>query len=91
MKLLSWNCRGITRPAAVRILRVLIRAKSPDVIFLSKTKASPSLVSPILNHLGFYLMTHVAPIRSCGGLVLAWSVGVELESFTSNKNNISSW
>jgi hypothetical protein len=44
-----------------------------------------------MNHLGFYLITHVAPVGSCGGLVLAWRTGVELESFITNKNNISSW
>jgi hypothetical protein len=36
-------------------------------------------------------MTHVAPIGSCGGLVLTWRLGVELESFLSNKNNIIAW
>jgi hypothetical protein len=61
------------------------------VIFLSETKSLHSLVSPILNLLGFYLMTHVAPIGSCGGLILAWRAGVELESFITNKHNITSW
>jgi hypothetical protein len=91
MKIPSWDYRGISHPAAVRNLKALIIANSSDVIFLFETKSSPSLVSHILNHLGFYLMTHVAPISSCGGLVLAWRVGVELESFISNNNNISSW
>jgi hypothetical protein len=36
-------------------------------------------------------MTYVAPIGSCGGLVLAWRAGVELESFITNKHNITSW
>ena len=35
-------------------------------------------------------MTHVAPIGTCGGFVLAWRVGVELESFIFNKN-ITFW
>ncbi|XP_059450878.1 uncharacterized protein LOC132181647 [Corylus avellana] len=91
MKILSWNCRGISRPAAVRGLRALIRANSPDVLFLSETKTSPSQVSSILNRLGFYLMTQVASIGSSGGLVLAWRLGVELESFLTNKNNITAW
>ena len=91
MKILSWNYRGITRPAAVQNLRALIKANNPDVIFLSETKTSSFLVSPILNHLGFYLMTHVTPIGTCGGLVFAWKVSVELKSFISNKNNITSW
>jgi hypothetical protein len=36
-------------------------------------------------------MTHVAPIGSCGGLALTWRIGVELESFLTNKNNITAW
>jgi exonuclease III len=91
MKILSWNCRGISRPTAIRGLRALIRVNSPDVLYLSKTKSYPSLVSSILNRLGFYLMNHVASIGTYGGLVLAWRLGVELECFLTNQNNISAW
>jgi hypothetical protein len=51
----------------------------------------PPLISSILNCLGFYLMTHVTPIGSSGGLVLAWRLGIELVSFLTTKNNISTW
>jgi hypothetical protein len=91
MKLLSWNCKGISRTVAVRWLRALIRANNPNILFLFETKSSPSLISFILNRLGYYSMTHVAPIGSCGGLVLAWRLGVELEFFLTNGNNISAW
>jgi hypothetical protein len=83
--------QGISRPAAIRGLRALIRVNSPDVLFLSETKSSPSLVSSILNRLGFYLMNHVAHSGTWGGLVLAWRLGVELECFLTNQNNISAW
>jgi hypothetical protein len=36
-------------------------------------------------------MTHVAPIGTCGGLVLTWRLGVELECFHTNRNIISAW
>jgi exonuclease III len=49
MKLLSWKCRGLTRASVVRNLRVKLRNLSPDVIFLSETKAPPSVTSVILN------------------------------------------
>ena len=91
MKILSWNCRGISHPTAVRGLRALIRANNPDILFLFKTKSSPSFVSSILNQLGFYSMSHVAPIGSCGGLVLTWRLGVELECFLTNRSNIFAW
>jgi hypothetical protein len=36
-------------------------------------------------------MSQFAPASFSGGLVLAWRLGVELECFISNKNNISAW
>jgi hypothetical protein len=90
MKILSLNCRGISRPTTVRGLKALIRVNSLNVLFLSETKSSPSLVSSILNRLGFYLMNRVASIGFCS-LVLAWRLGVELECFLTNQNNISAW
>jgi hypothetical protein len=91
MKILSWNCRGLTHPVAVRSLRVLICNLNLDVLFLSETKSSPLQVSSILNRLGFFLMSHVASSGSNGGLVLTWGPGVELECFILNNNNISAW
>jgi exonuclease III len=89
MKILSWNCKGLSRPAVVQTLRRLIRDQSPNVLFLSKNKTSPHQVSVSLNRLGFFLMTQVATSGSSGGLVLSWGPGVDLECFISNSNNIS--
>jgi hypothetical protein len=36
-------------------------------------------------------MCQFATVGSSGGLVLAWRLGVDLECFISNKNNISAW
>jgi hypothetical protein len=91
MKIVSWNCRGLSRPSAVRHLRLLIHENSSDVLFLSETKSSPPQVISILNSLGFFLMTQFAPAGSSGGLVLTWRPGVELECFITNKNHISAW
>ncbi|GLT65413.1 hypothetical protein SLA2020_378480 [Shorea laevis] len=70
MKLLSWNCRGLSRDSAIRSLRVLIRNTSPDVIFLSETKTAPPSASAILNRLGFYLISQVPPSGSRGDFCL---------------------
>jgi exonuclease III len=91
MKILSWNCRGLSRPSAVQTLRVLIRENSPDILFLSETKSPSPQVSSILHSLGFFLICQVSPAGSKGGLALTWRPGVELECFISNKNNISAW
>jgi hypothetical protein len=91
MKILPWNCRGLSKPAAVQTLRRLIRDQSPDIMFLTETKSSPLQVFATLNRLGFFLMSQVAPIGSSGGLVLSWRPGVDLKCFVTNKNNISAW
>jgi hypothetical protein len=91
MKILAWNCRGLTRPSAIRSLRVKVRKHSPYVIFLSKTKSSPSDACIILNRLGFFSPAHVSPVGSKGGLLLAWRNGVELECFVTNVNTITAW
>jgi exonuclease III len=88
MKILSWNCKGLSRPTAVQTLRRLICDQSPDILFLTETKSSPLQVSATLNRLGFFLMSQVAPIGSNGGLVLSWRPRVDLECFVTNKNNI---
>ena len=91
MKLLSWNCKGLSKPATVCTLGRLIRDQSPNILFISETKSSHPQVSATLNRLGFFLMTHVAATGSSGGLVLSWRPGIDLECFVTNKNNISAW
>ena len=91
MKILSWNYKGLHRPAAVQTLRRLIRDQSPNILFLSNTKIFPPQVSAALNRLGFFLMTQVTASGTSGGLVLSWQPGVVLECFSSNKNNITAW
>jgi hypothetical protein len=91
MKLLAWNCIGLSRASATRSLRVKIRKHSPDVIFLYETKIDPSVACIIMNRLSFFFMTHVPPIGTKGGLLLTWRHGVELECFATNMYNISAW
>jgi hypothetical protein len=90
MKILSWNCRGLYRPAAVQTLRRLIRDQSPHILFMSETKIPPQIFAA-LNRLGFFLLTQVVASGTSGGLVLSWRPGVDLECFSSNKNNIIAW
>jgi exonuclease III len=61
MKLLAWNCRGLSRASAIRSLRGLVRKHSPDILFLSETKTQPDTAIVILNNLGYFLMSHVTP------------------------------
>jgi hypothetical protein len=91
MKLLAWNCRGLSRASAIRSLRGLVREHSPEILFLSETKTQSATAIVILNNLGYFLMSHVSPIGSKGGLLLAWRHGVNLECFSSTVNTINAW
>jgi exonuclease III len=91
MKILAWNCIGLTHASAIRILRVKVRKYSPDVLFLSETKSTVVVVCNIMNSMGFFLMAHAPPTGTKGGLLLAWRNGVELEYFITNVNVISAW
>jgi hypothetical protein len=91
MKLLVWNCRGLTRASAIRNLRCKIRKHSPEILFLLETKTQSAAAIITLNSLGYFLMSHVSPIGSKGGLLLACQHGVDLECFSSTVNTINAW
>jgi ribonuclease HI len=58
---------------------------------LSETKTQSDTAIVILNNLGYFLLSHVSPIGSKGGLLLAWRLGVHLEYFSSTVNTINAW
>lgn len=91
MKILSWNCSGLTRASAIHSLRIKVRKLSPDIVFLTETKTDPTIACTILNTMGFFFMAHVPPTDSKGGLLLAWCHGMELECFLTDVNIISIW
>jgi len=88
---LSWNCRGLAQSSTVRSLRAIIRKHNPDVIFLTETKTTSHLASPILNQLGFVHMLQAPPSGSKGGLPLAWKNDINFVSVCVSSNIISVW
>jgi exonuclease III len=58
MKLLSWNCRGLGKPSAIRALKKLLQCHQPSIVYLMETKFQHSdfhknskiLVISILTH-----------------------------------------
>ena len=48
MKILGWNYHGICNAATVRALKAQIKGNSLDIIFLSETKASVSMMKDVL-------------------------------------------
>ncbi|XP_042964610.1 uncharacterized protein LOC122298825 [Carya illinoinensis] len=84
MNLLSWNCRGLGNPRAVRILNMLIKAKLPSLVFLLETKCSKSKVEAVKQLIKFDNCLVVDSVGSSGGLAMMWknSLEVQLINFT---------
>ena len=68
MKILGWNCRGICRAATVRAFKAQIKGTSPDVIFLSETKASASRMVEVMNEIKFSNLCVVEAKGTTGGI-----------------------
>jgi exonuclease III len=94
MKLLSWNCRGLGKPAAVRALRQLIHSHQPDIIFLTETKLqggeflskANSFGNRLLNH--FFVDCTLSNSNRSGGLAIFWSKDVNISIIGYNERMI---
>lgn len=54
MKLLSWNCRGLGSPRAVRLLGDLFKSHHPDFVFLSETLVEKKVIKEVVDKFGFF-------------------------------------
>ncbi|KAL0434725.1 UNVERIFIED_CONTAM: hypothetical protein Sradi_0180400 [Sesamum radiatum] len=76
MKIIAWNCRGLARPAARRMLRDLHTHK-PDIIFLCEIKtAHTDKISSILLNANLSCSDFVSAFNKAGGLCLAWNPSI---------------
>jgi exonuclease III len=94
MKLLSWNCRGLGNPSAVRALKRLLKTQAPDVVFLMETrlKASDKKVKSSLTTFSltnsFIVDCNFVNRHRSGGLAILWTNDVTLDILQFNKNHI---
>ncbi len=76
MNAIGWNCQGTYNASTVRALRTKIRARHPEVIFLSETKAGELKMQSVVKSLGFS-RNHVVGARGKrGGICMLWSYAV---------------
>uniref|UniRef100_A0A803QLX3 Reverse transcriptase domain-containing protein n=1 Tax=Cannabis sativa TaxID=3483 RepID=A0A803QLX3_CANSA len=75
MRCLSWNCRGLRRPAAERTLRGLVRESNADLIFLSETKVDEISMMQVVVRLGFENHCCIPANGLAGGFCVAWKSG----------------
>jgi exonuclease III len=78
MKLISWNCRGLGNPGAVRDLQQMVKEKKPTLLFLMETKSRQRTMEGLRVKLGFAGFFIVDPVGRSGGLALLWSDENEL-------------
>ncbi|XP_050222781.1 uncharacterized protein LOC126672876 [Mercurialis annua] len=72
MSCLSWNCRGLASPRALRFLRDLARRKNPSFIFLCETMINEDRIVALRNAMGFENSFVVDSVRKKGGLAFLW-------------------
>ncbi|XP_060959156.1 uncharacterized protein LOC133030434 [Cannabis sativa] len=89
MRRLAWNCKGLGQTSTVRELKSLIKARSPDFVFLTELKVDATSLVRILRSLHFYFNINVPSIGIAGGIILAWKVGFSFECISCSRNHIS--
>lgn len=90
MKAISWNCRGLGNPRAVRALSRLIRVENPQLVFLMETRLKDNEMDRIRSRCGFNSCFSVACNGNgrdrAGGIALLWhdQVILTVKSFSLN-------
>ncbi|CAN1729936.1 LINE-1 reverse transcriptase homolog [Linum perenne] len=89
MIIISWNCRGLGQPRAVRALSELVKVHRPDVIFLSETLVQKQKMEEIRIKLKFDGCFVVDPIGRSGGLCVLWKEGSRIDVLNFSTNCIN--
>jgi exonuclease III len=78
MSILSWNCRGLGNPRAVRDLCQLVREKKPKLVFIVETKMHHHRLEFLKAKLGMKNLFGVDSVGKRDGLCLLWKNEVEV-------------
>ena len=84
MNPLSWNCRGLGNPWAVKALHDLVWRWNPKIVFLMETKLKKNRMERIKNRIGFANGLIVSNVGRSGGIALLWTreINMEVISYT---------
>ncbi|XP_050281349.1 uncharacterized protein LOC126722235 [Quercus robur] len=89
MNCVSWNCRGLWNPRRVRELSELVKAKSPNLVFLMETKKKNSYLERLRCRLKFDNLFIVPRRNWGGGLALLWMDELNLHIQTFSPRHIN--
>lgn len=79
MKIMSWNCKGMGHPDSLIYLKMVIRQKQPDCIFLMETKLDKNRMERIYHSLKFKYSVIMEAKGSAGGITLMWSEEINIQ------------
>ena len=100
MNLLSWNCRGLGNPRAIRVLSDLVKCRKPDFLFLTETFSNANKIEALRLKFSFSQCFSVDCVGHSGGLAVFWKhqVRCEIAGYSRNhidvvftENNAPSW
>ena len=86
MKVLGWNYRGICNTVTVRALKAHVKGNSPDIIFLSETKASIHRMKLVLKVIKFTDISVVEAKGIVSGICVMWKSSLSIHQVEYNKN-----
>ena len=72
MKLIVWNCQGITSKEFNRALQFLLSIHNPSILGLVETKVSGPNANDICKRIGFDHWVRVEALGISGGIWLFW-------------------
>lgn len=100
MNCLSWNCRGLGNPRAVRCLGDVPRTHKPDIIFPIKTLSLDARINELCSNFKYSSYFTVDSVGRIEGLALIWKHNVlsQVVGYSSNfidvhilDNGMASW
>jgi endonuclease/exonuclease/phosphatase family metal-dependent hydrolase len=89
MKILSWNCRGLSIPSAIPNLRNVAQGYHPDILFLSETLSKAKKMENIRVKLKFDACLSVDVEGRSGGLSVMWKQNVQCSILNYSRNFIN--
>jgi exonuclease III len=90
MKILSWNCRGLSNPSAILNLRNLARGHQPDILILSETLSKNQHMEHICVSLKYNSCLAIDVEGHSGGLAVMWkdTISCRVMNYTRNFINL---
>jgi endonuclease/exonuclease/phosphatase family metal-dependent hydrolase len=89
MKILSWNCRGLSTPSAIPNLRNIAQGYQPDILFLSETLSKSNTLERIRVQLHYNYCLSVDVEGRSGGLSVMWRDNIQCRVLNYSRNFIN--